>query len=33
VITGHMPPQRSLNSDPNAQYKAKLGADSTVREQ
>lgn len=33
VVTGHMPPQRSLNSDPNAQYKAKLGEDSTVKAQ
>ena len=33
VSTGHMPPQRSLNSDSNSQYKAKLGADSTVKEQ
>jgi len=33
VITGHLPPQRSLYSDPNAQYKAKLGDDSTVKAQ
>lgn len=34
VITRHMPPQRSLSSDPNAQYKAdfKKGTD-TVRQQ
>ncbi len=33
VLTGHMPPQRSLSSDPNAHYKAKLGADSTIKQQ
>ncbi len=33
VKTASMPPQRSLNSDPNAQYKATMGKDSTVRAQ
>jgi len=33
VVTGRMPPQRSISSDPNAQYKATLGQDSTVRQQ
>jgi hypothetical protein len=26
VITGHMPPQRSLNSDPEMQYRARIKA-------
>jgi glucose/arabinose dehydrogenase len=34
VITGHMPPQRSLNSDPEAQFRAKIKAgNDTIRQQ
>ena len=34
VITGHMPPQRTLNSDPEAQFRAKIKADDeTIRQQ
>ena len=32
VVTGHMPPQRDLNSDPNAQYSASFGAEGKVRQ-
>jgi glucose/arabinose dehydrogenase len=33
VTTGRMPPRRSLSDDPNAQYRATLGKDSTVKQQ
>ena len=34
VVTGHMPPQRSLSSDPTAQFKAKIKKDDdSVRQQ
>ncbi len=33
VSVGHMPPQRNLNGDPNAQYKGSFGQDSKVKQQ
>ena len=33
VSVGHMPPQRNLNGDPNAQYKGAFGQDSKIKQQ
>ena len=33
VVTGRLPPQRSLSDDPNAQYTAKMKDDSLLKEQ
>jgi glucose/arabinose dehydrogenase len=33
VVTGHLPPQRSLNSDPTAQYRAKIKKDDPADQQ
>ena len=32
VVTGRLPPQRSLSDDPNAQYTAKMKDDSLIKE-